>query len=166
MLTELSRAVTLVPESDAVMLASGEFGGEPVTVTPSALYLRELTGGPSRVAIYDLLGKPTGVLPLPDIASVNEVEPLERRHALVFHRDLSASAVFSPLRCAGRPKPRDTRLAQTSPVTFADTEVVREFAKSKDGTRFRSTSCAARALQLDGYEPGAALRLRRLRHQR
>ena len=58
--TDLSRAVTLVPESDAVMLASGEFGGEPLIVTPNALYLRELIGGPSRVAVYDHAGKPAG----------------------------------------------------------------------------------------------------------
>ncbi len=58
------------------MLASGEFGGEPLIVTPNALYLRELIGGPSRVAVYDHTGKPAGILPLPDVAAVNEVEPL------------------------------------------------------------------------------------------
>ena len=40
--------------------AGGEFGGEPVAVTPHALYLREIVGGPSRVAIFDHDGKPRG----------------------------------------------------------------------------------------------------------
>ena len=74
--TDLSRAAAIVPESDGVMLASGEFGGQPVVVTPDALYLREIVGGPSRVAIFDHAGKPAGTLPLPDVASVDEVEPL------------------------------------------------------------------------------------------
>jgi prolyl oligopeptidase len=150
--TELSRAVTLVPESDAVMLASGEFGGEPVTVTPSALYLRELTGGPSRVAIYDLLGKPTGVLPLPDIASVNEVEPLSDG-TLLYSIETYLRPPYFRRYDAQTAKASDTRLAQTSPVSFSDTEVIREFVKSKDGTSIPINIVRRKGTQLTAKNP-------------
>ncbi len=72
----VTKATVLVPESDAVILSGGQAGGDPIAVTPRALYLRELVGGPSRVAIFDHAGKSRGVLPIPDVATVEEVEPL------------------------------------------------------------------------------------------
>jgi len=42
-----------MPESQYVIQPGGEFGGEPVVVTSRALYVREVDGGPSRVAVFD-----------------------------------------------------------------------------------------------------------------
>ncbi len=152
MLTELSRAVTIVPESDGVMLASGEFGGEPVIVTPNALYLRELVGGPSRVAIYDLLGKPKGMLPLPDVASVDEVEPLSDG-ALLYSIETYLRPPHFSRYDAQTAKASETRLAKTSPISFADTEVIREFVKSKDGTSIPINIVRRKGTQLNGMNP-------------
>ena len=58
--SDLADATLLVAQSDAVMQGGGEFGGEPVIITPGALYLRELIGGPSRVAMFDHAGKAEG----------------------------------------------------------------------------------------------------------
>lgn len=151
-ITDLSRAVTLVPESDAVMLASGEFGGEPVVVTSNALYLRELIGGPSRVAVYDHAGKPVGNLPLPDVSAVNEVEPLSDGTLLY-----SVATYLRP-QYFRRYDPKsaqasDTRLTQSSPVKFLDTEVIREFVKSKDGTAIPISIVRRKGTQLDGVHP-------------
>jgi prolyl oligopeptidase len=150
--TDLSRAVTLVPESDAVMLGSGEFGGEPLIVTSNALYLRELIGGPSRVAVYDHAGKPAGILPLPDVSAVNEVEPLSDGTLLY-----SVATYLSPPSFR-RFDPRtaqasDTRLTQSSPVQFLDTEVVREYVKSKDGTAIPINIVRRKGTQLNGANP-------------
>jgi len=150
--TELSRAVTIVPESDAVMLASGEFGGEPVIVTPNALYLRELVGGPSRVAIYDLLGKPEGMLPLPEVASVDEVEPLSDGALLYSIETYLSPPHFSRYDAQTR-KASETRLARTSPISFTDTEVIREFVKSKDGTSIPINIVRRKGTQLNGMNP-------------
>jgi prolyl oligopeptidase len=131
--TDLSKAVLLVPQSDAVMQGGGEFGGEPVVVTPQAIYLREIAGGPSRVAIFDHQGKPRGELPVPAIAAVSEVEPLPDGSVL-----FSVETYLRPRHYVrydqSSAKASDTALAETSPVDFSDAEAVREFARSKDGT--------------------------------
>jgi prolyl oligopeptidase len=150
--TELSRAVTIVPESDAVMLASGEFGGEPVIVTPNAFYLREMVGGPSRVAIYDLLGKPKGMLPLPDVASVDEVEPLSDG-ALGYSIETYLSPPHFSRYDAQTGKASETRLVRTSPISFTDTEVIREFVKSKDGTSIPINIVRRKGTVLNGMNP-------------
>jgi hypothetical protein len=62
---DFTKAAVFVPDSDAVILSGGQAGGDPIAVTPRALYLRELVGGPSRVAIFDHADKPRGVLPIP-----------------------------------------------------------------------------------------------------
>jgi prolyl oligopeptidase len=150
--TDLSRAVTLVPESDAVMLASGEFGGEPLIVTSSALYLRELIGGPSRVAVYDHAGKPAGILPLPDVSAVNEAEPLSDGTLLYSVETYLRPPYF----CRYDPKTKqasDTLLVQSSPVKFLDTEVIREYVKSKDGTPIPVNIVRRKGTQLNGANP-------------
>jgi prolyl oligopeptidase len=150
--TDLSRAATIVPESDAVMLASGEFGGEPVVVTPGALYVRELIGGPSRVAIFDHAGKPQGTLPLPNVAAVEEVEPLSNGTLLYSVVTYLRPPYFSRYDSKAA-KASDTQLAQTSPVSFSDTEVIREFVKSKDGTSIPINIVRRKGTQLNGANP-------------
>jgi prolyl oligopeptidase len=150
--TDLGRAVTLVPESDAVMLGGGEFGGEPLVVTSNALYLRELIGGPSRVAVYDHAGKPGGILPLPDVSVVDEVEPLSDGTLLYSVETYLRPPYFR------RYNPQsaqsfDTKLAQLSPVEFSDTEVVRESVKSKDGTEIPINIVRRKGTQLNGTNP-------------
>jgi prolyl oligopeptidase len=150
--TDLSRAAILVPESDAVMLASGEFGGEPLIVTAKALYLRELIGGPSRVAIYDHAGKAAGMLPLPDVAAVDELEPLSDGTLLYSVATYLRPPYFRRYD-AKSAQASDTRLAQTSPVQFLDTEVVREYVKSKDGTAIPINIVRRKGTQLKGVNP-------------
>jgi prolyl oligopeptidase len=150
--TDLSRAATIVPESDAVMLGDGEFGGEPVVAAPGAFYLRELVGGPSRVAIYDHAGRPKGMLPLPDVAAVDEVEPLSDGTLLYSIETYLRPPYFSRYD-SNTGKASDTQLAQTSPVSFADTEVLREFVKSKDGTSIPINIVRRKGTQLNGMNP-------------
>jgi prolyl oligopeptidase len=66
----LAHATEIVPAGEAVLQRSG------VVVTETALYLRELVGGPSHVVRLDHAGKSLGVLPSPDVASVGQVVPL------------------------------------------------------------------------------------------
>ncbi len=150
--SDLGRATTIVPESDAVMLASGEFGGEPVVVTQNAVYLRELIGGPSRVAIYDHAGASKGALPLPDVAGVDEVESLSDGTVLYSVETYLRPPYFRRYD-PKTAKASDTGLAQTSPVTFTDTEVVREFVKSKDGTAIPINIVRRKGTQLNGTNP-------------
>ena len=150
--SQLASAQILVPESDAVMQAAGEFGGEPIVPTAHAIYLRELVGGPSRVAMFDHAGKSTGVLPLPDPATVSQVEPLHDGTILY-----SVATYLKPPYYARYSEESgssaQTALAETSPISFADTEVVREFAKSKDGTSVPINIVRRKGTVLNGQNP-------------
>jgi prolyl oligopeptidase len=130
----LTSARVLVPQSDGTLLSAGEANGSPIIVTDRAIYLREIVGGPSRVEIYDRDGKRQGKLPLPDIATVNEVVALGDGTLLYDIETYLRPPYFSHYYESGG-KSEETRLTQTSPVNFGDTEVVRAFATSKDGTR-------------------------------
>ena len=132
--TELSHAVTLIPEGPDVIRTGGEFSGEPVTITQHAIYVRELAGGPSRLAAYTLGGKPLADVPLPPVAAVNEVTSLPDGTLLY-----EIATYLQPPYVARFDEPTakvtPTALAETSPVKFDDTKVTRAFAVSKDGTR-------------------------------
>jgi prolyl oligopeptidase len=130
----LARAKTLVPESDAVLISDGESSGASITVTKRAIYLRQIVGGPSQVAIFDHAGHARGTLPLPEVATVSGVLAMPDGTLLY-----GVQTYLRPPRTMRYDeksgKAVDTALAQTSPVDFSDTEVVREFAISKDGAR-------------------------------
>jgi prolyl oligopeptidase len=149
---DLTQATVLVAESDAVLQSDGQGGGGPVAITPQALYLRELVGGPSRVAIYDHNGKPRGILPLPDLATVDEVELLSDGTLLYSVATYLRPPYFSHYDEAAA-KASESKLIQTSPVSFADAEVVREFATSKDGTAIPLNIVRRKGTPLNGKNP-------------
>ncbi len=149
---KLEQARLIVPESKYVLQPGGEFGGEPVVVTAKALFVRELDGGQSRVAVFDHEGLLRGTMPLPEPATVDEVEPLGDGTLLYSIRTYLHPPYFSRYdEVSGRAT--ETRLAQTSPVSYPDAEVVREFATSKDGTQVPLNIIRRKGLELDGSHP-------------
>ncbi len=149
---DLSHAKVLVPESDAVILGGGESAGIPVTVTDKAIYVRQMVGGPSRVAIFDLDGKPKGELPLSDISTVSQVVALPDASVLYLVQTYLKPPYFARYdEVTGKTSP--TALVKTSPVRFDNVEVVREFATSKDGTRIPLAIVRHKGLKLDGSHP-------------
>ncbi len=148
----LAHAKVLVPQTEVVIQPGGEFGGEPIVVTPSALYVRELLGGPSRVAIFDHYGHPKGVLPLPEVASVREVEALDDG-TLLYSVETYLRPPYFERYDESSARASDTALKQTSPVSFDDAEVLREFAPSKDGTQVPVNIIRRKNTKLDGSNP-------------
>lgn len=148
----LEHAQVIVPESEHVIQPGGEFGGEPVIVTAKALYVRELDGGPSRVAVFNHDGVSLGTLPLTDLATVDEVEPLGDGTLLYSIRTYLRPPYFSRYDEASDTA-AETRLVETSPVSYPDAEVVRAFATSKDGTQVPLNIVRRKGLVLDGSHP-------------
>ncbi len=148
----LSHARTLIAQGDGAIQGGGEFGGVPVVVTRDSLYLRELVGGPSRVAIFGHDGTPKGEIALPPIAAVDELEPAGPGRVLY-----GVQTYLEPYRVMqyneGSGASSATRLAETSPVRFDDAEVVRITALSKDGTRVPVNIIRRRAARPDGRRP-------------
>jgi prolyl oligopeptidase len=86
------------------------------------------------------------------VASVSELEPLSDGTVLY-----SVSTFLKPPYFArydeSTGKSTDTKLAQTSPITFNDVEVVREFATSKDGTKIPLNIVRRKGVKMDGKNP-------------
>jgi prolyl oligopeptidase len=145
--SDLAAAELLVAESDAVIQESGA-----VIPTASALYVSELIGGPSRVAIFDHVGQPKGTLPLPDVSAVTEIEPLSDGSLL--H---DVTTYLRPAYVARYTEKTgtsaETKLSRTSPVSFGDTEVIREMVKSKDGTQVPINIVRRKGTKLNGANP-------------
>ena len=123
---ELKNAAEIVAAGDAVI--------ERIVPTSDALFVGDLLGGPSQIRRFDLNGKNETIIPLPQISAVQEMLALEDG-SLLF-RDISYTEPAAWFNCPSqKTEPVKTALRSTSPVSFADIEVRREFATSKDGTK-------------------------------
>ena len=141
---ELASAAMIVPPSDAVI--------QFLEPTADALYVADLLGGPSQIRRFELDGKNEMTVPIPTISAVTEMEPLDD-NSLLF-RDVSYTEPAAWFHCvAGKPQPVKTALINTSPVSFADVEVTRDFATSKDGTKVPLNILRRKGTKLDGNNP-------------
>ncbi|HEX7516851.1 MAG TPA: prolyl oligopeptidase family serine peptidase [Chthoniobacterales bacterium] len=141
---ELASAAMTVPASDAVI--------QEIVPTAKALYVEDLLGGPSQVRRFALDGKGEQLIPIPKISAVQGMLALED-NSLLF-RAASYTEPSSWFHCVeGKSQPVRTALVGTSPVSFADIEVAREFATSKDGTKIPLNIVRKKGTKLDGQNP-------------
>ncbi len=148
----IADAKVIVAESDGTIEPVSELDVLPFTLTGDRLYVKELVGGPSRVNVFTLGGKPIGELPLPDVASVSEVVPTAGA-SVVYAIETFLRPRYYARFDASSGKSGETKLVQTSPISFDDAEVVRELATSKDGTKVPINLVRKRGLKLDGKNP-------------
>ncbi len=140
---ELANAAEIVPASDAVI--------EFIEPTAIALFVGDLLGGPSQIRRFGLDGKGETIIPIPKISAVSEMESLED-NSLLF-RDVSYTEPAAWFRVTENGAPQRTTLVNTSPISFADIEVTREFAPSKDGTKVPLNIIRKKGTKLDGNNP-------------
>jgi prolyl oligopeptidase len=141
---ELKAAVEIVPAGEAVIAQ--------IVPTADALYVGDVLGGPSHIRRFGLDGKGEAIIPVPKISDVQEMLALED-NSLLF-RDVSYTEPAAWFQCAqGETEPAKTALRNTSPVSFADIEVTREFATSKDGTRIPLNIIFRKGTKQDGQNP-------------
>jgi prolyl oligopeptidase len=141
---ELKNAAEIVASGDAVI--------EHIVPGTDALYVSDLLGGPSQIRRFDLNGKNQLVVPIPQISAVQEMLALEDG-SLLF-RDVSYTEPAAWFHCANQEtEPVKTALRSTSPVSFSDIEVTREFATSKDGTKIPLNIIFRKGMKRDGNNP-------------
>ncbi len=143
-----------VPElkNAAEIVASGEAVIEHIVPSTDALYAGDVLGGPSHIRRFDLNGKNEMVIPIPQISAVQEMLALEDG-SLLF-RDVSYTEPAAWFHCANeKTEPGKTALRSTSPVSFSDIEVTREFATSKDGTKIPLNILFRKGIKRDGQNP-------------
>jgi prolyl oligopeptidase len=140
----LASATTIIPASDAVI--------QFIEPTGNALFVTDLLGGPSQVRRFDLDGKNVSVIVIPKISAVSEMESLED-NSLLF-RDVSFTEPAAWFHVVDPTKPpTKTALVNTSPVSFADIEVTREMATSKDGTKIPLNIVRKKGTKQGGNNP-------------
>src|SRR5262249_1712549 len=141
---DLTHARVIVPQSAAVI--------QNVLTTPSYLYVSALVDGLAQIRVYDRQGREAKSVPLLPNSSVEEGIHLGNDQIL-----FSNETYFDPPPWyrydPGNGKTPRTRLAATYPVDFRDTEFVRVFATSKDGTRVPLQILRRKGTRLDGRNP-------------
>jgi prolyl oligopeptidase len=141
---ELSKAVEIVPTGEPVI--------QQIVPAVDALFVGDLLGGPSQIRRFALDGKEQTIIPIPKISAVQEMVALEDG-SLLF-RDQSYTEPAAWFHCAKeKTEPVETALRTTSPVSFADIEVTREFATSKDGTKIPLNIIFRKGMKRDGQNP-------------
>ena len=143
----LNKAVEIVPSGEPVI--------EQIVPTTDALYVGDVLGGPSQIRRFGLDGKDETIIPIPKISAVQEMVALDDPAApgLLF-RDVSYTEPAAWFHCEkGKIEPLKTALRSTSPVSFADIEVTREFATSKDGTKIPLNIIFRKGMKRDGQNP-------------
>src|SRR5262245_8307495 len=136
----------------AEIVSAGEAVIEQIVPSQEALYVGDLLGGPSQIRRFDLNGKNETTIPVPQISAVQEMLALENG-SLLF-RDVSYTEPPAWFQCAeDKTEPTQTALRSTSPVSFADIEVTRDFATSKDGTKIPLNILFRKGMKRDGQNP-------------
>ena len=141
---DLTKATMIIPAGEAVI--------QTLVPTADSLYVGDLLGGPSQIRRFGLDGKGETIIPIPKISAVSEMLALEDNWLLF--RDASYMEPAAWFRSVpGKGEPVKTALVSTSPVSFADIEVTREFATSKDGTKVPLNILRRKGTKLDGRNP-------------
>jgi prolyl oligopeptidase len=145
---DLAGATLVVPESDAVIEPE-----DTIAVTDTRLFVVEGVGGPHRVRIFDLAGKPLGLLPLPPSSAVSEVLKIDRSDAVLYRTNTYTEPMAWYRWAAAGGGAVKTALSVPFPVDFSDVEVIRDWAVSRDGTRVPMTILLKKGLKRDGNNP-------------
>ena len=150
---DLAEAKVIVPQSSGTAAdESARASIEDFAPAPGHLYVADVVGGPSQIRVFDLQGYPLPGPALPPVSAVRQLVPTHGGDVLfnvATYLEPSAWYRFD----AATGKSIRTALFRTSPLHFDDTEVVREFAASKDGTRVPVNIIRRRGTRLDGSNP-------------
>jgi prolyl oligopeptidase len=133
------------------VIPAGEGVIESLAVTNDRLVVQTLEGGPSGLYSYSLDGSDQKTVALPPISSVSQV-------AAGQHLILADVGSYTELAKwfkydAGTNELTATKLSSEAPVNFADMEVTRDFAVSKDGTKIPLNIIHKKGIALDGTHP-------------
>ncbi|MGE5615919.1 MAG: prolyl oligopeptidase family serine peptidase, partial [Bacillota bacterium] len=140
----LAKAIVVVPEGQDTIE-----GFQPAR---GRLYVDYMVGGPTEVRVFDLKGKALGKLPTEPISSVSLGEALDDGDVLVSTQSFVSPPAIS-VYAAKDGKLRKAPLVGEYKVDFADAEVVREMATSKDGTKVPVNILMKKGTKRDGSNP-------------
>ena len=115
------------------------------------LYVAVIEGGPEKILKFDLNGKSEGKVPVPSVASISFLIPVEGDSFLYFATTFTQPSQW--YRYSGNGTLTALPFKYGSGINLTDVEVRREFATSKDGTRVPMTIMMRKGTRLDGANP-------------
>jgi prolyl oligopeptidase len=134
----------IVPQGDGVI--------ENLALTSERLLVHTLVGGPSVLQVYGLNGGEATKAPVPPLSSVIEVATGASSPVLVEIQSYTETPRWLQLEPQNN-QFTPTSLSSSTPVSFADIEVTRDFAVSKDGTKVPLNILRKKGTPLDGNNP-------------
>jgi prolyl oligopeptidase len=138
----------------AVIVPQGEGVVEDLALTPERLLVHTLVGGPSELQVYRLNGGEPTTAPIAPVSSVMEVVTTTQGSSLVLVETQSYTETPRWLQLNLQSNQfTPTALSLPAPVSFADIEVTRDFAVSKDGTKVPLNILHKKETTLDGNNP-------------
>lgn len=152
---ELTQAKIVLPAGRDTLIAEFDVHVANLAFTANRIYATYQLGGPSEVRVFDLEGRSVKAPTQFAVGSVSDVVAAGESGDAVLFRNVSyidSATWFAFDSTAGATI--KTLLAEPAPVDFADCEVVREFATSKDGTKIPVNIIRKQGLKLDGSHPG------------
>jgi prolyl oligopeptidase len=148
---DLGKTRLLIPESEHTIISV--FGSHSKIVpADNYLYVAYQTGGPSEIQVFNFKGDPQEKPKIPPLSTIHEMVPLDNDELLI-----SNSSYIHP-KGWYRYNPNSRQLEKTaisskSAVDYSDTEVLREYAISKDGTRIPVNIIKLKSIELDNNNP-------------
>ncbi|HEY2445622.1 MAG TPA: prolyl oligopeptidase family serine peptidase [Rhizomicrobium sp.] len=150
---KLAQGKVIVPQSNVAILSGGaEQHVQDLSLSATRLFVRDIAGGPNDVRMFTLDGAPQGKLPLPDVSANSEIELLANGEVLFDVSSFLRPRYYESWNGATG-KTVETGLKVVSPVSFADAQVKREFAISKDGTRIPLNIIEKKGTRREGNNP-------------
>jgi prolyl oligopeptidase len=136
----------IVPQGDGVV--------EDLALTSERLLVHMMVGGPSELQVYSLNGGEPTAAPIAPVSSVMEVATTTEGSGPVLVETQSYTETPRWLQLNLQSNQfTPTALSSPAPVSFADIEVTRDFAVSKDGTKVPLNILHRKGIPLDGSNP-------------
>jgi len=123
-----------------------------IVATANRVYVTELVGGPTQIRMFDPNGHQLGLVPTEPISSVGEILPMNQDEVLLADESYVHPQAWFLYDTVSK-KVTPTALREVSPYSFADVEVTRNYATSKDGTKVPVTIFRGKNTRLDGKNP-------------
>ena len=133
------------------VLREGEGTLEFMTIAQGRLFVSSLLGGPSQLTVVDLKTLARTGVALPPVSSVDALVHDGAGAVLALIQSYTEPSAW--YRIAADNRPVKTALAITSVADYSDTEVVRDFAVSKDGSKVPLNIIRRKGTLLDGKNP-------------
>jgi prolyl oligopeptidase len=149
---KLADAVRVVPPMSGSIEGTGSMGDmRHFWAADHSLYVTVIDGGPEEILKFDLRGKKDSKVPVPEVAAVSTLVPLTGDSFLYNVQTYTQPTQW--FRYNGTGAPMALPFKTETALNFADIEVHREFATSKDGTRVPMNILMRKGTRLDGANP-------------